>query len=266
MKVVGLQSELVWHERAANRAMFDEQLAAVPDDADLVILPEMFTTGFTMAGLPLAEPEDGPTLTWMRDWARRLGGVVTGSFIVAADRRPRNRLLWVRPDGSADHYDKRHLFRMAGEHEVYAEGKRRAIFDCGMLRVLVAVCYDLRFPVWARNRGDYDLYLVVANWPAARQSHWRTLLRARAIENQCFAIGVNRVGVDGNDVAYAGGSVAFGPEGEVLAECGDGREALSVTLDRTALDGYRERFPAWMDADEFVCSSPQSDGVRGPEQ
>ncbi len=255
MRVVGIQSELVWHDPAANRAAFDRVLADVRADADVVVLPEMFTTGFTMAGLAQAEPfaQDAPTVRWLRRWAARLDAVICGSVDMAVDGSARNRLLWVAPDGHVETYDKRHLFRMAGEHESYVAGERRVIVEAGGLRVLLAVCYDLRFPVWARNRGDYDVYLVVANWPAARQQHWRTLLAARAIENQCFVIGVNRVGRDGNDVLYAGGSVVFDPRGEVLAERDDAPGTLEAELDGELLRTWRKQFPAWRDADAFDC-------------
>jgi predicted amidohydrolase len=210
----------------------------------------MFTTGFSMQAAELAEDMEGPSVEWLRTMAARLGAVVAGSLIVA-DGGYRNRLLWARPDGTLAAYDKRHLFRMAREHEHYTAGEERVVVDLYGWRVLPLVCYDLRFPVWSRSRDDYDLALYVANWPAARRYAWSTLLRARAIENLCYVVGVNRVGADGAGIDYAGDSVALDPRGRPLAELGDAAVVTQVTLSADALREHRRRFPAHLDADAF---------------
>jgi predicted amidohydrolase len=201
----------------------------------------------------------GPSLAWLKALAQEAGATITGSMVIRDGERCFNRLVWMRPDGAFDIYDKRHLFRMAREHERYAGGNERLIVELNGWRICPMVCYDLRFPVWTRNRHgksasdrfDYDLSIFVANWPAPRRQPWRTLLRARAIENLSYVVGVNRVGVDGNDLAYAGDSAAFDFLGQPLAELGAQEQVVTVTLDPQALTAHRERFPAWMDADDF---------------
>ncbi len=245
-----VQQPLAWQDAAANRARFDGLLAPLAGRTDLVVLPEMFSTGFSMQAAALAETMRGPTVEWLRATATRLGAVVTGSLIVDDDGH-RNRLVWARPDGTLAAYDKRHLFRMAREHEHYAAGAARVVVDLHGWRVPPLVCYDLRFPVWSRNRADYDLALYVANWPAARRYAWSTLLRARAIENLCYVVGVNRVGADGAGIEYAGDSVALDPLGQPLAELGAAAAVTQVTLSAEALASHRRRFPAHLDADAF---------------
>jgi predicted amidohydrolase len=244
--------------------MFDDWLAQVPQDSQLVVLPEMFSTGFTMAASEQAETMDGPTVAWLRAAARRLGKHICGSVVIAAAGKYRNRLLWCDPTGALRYYDKRHRFRMAGEHEQFAAGDERVVVQIGATRILLQVCYDLRFPVFARNLNDYDIYLIVANWPAARQAHWHALLAARAIENQCFVAAVNCVGEDGNGVVYAGGSALYNFQGQSLAlsagsetqkqtqAMSGAREAVfSAALNLDELHSYRSTFPAWQDADAF---------------
>lgn len=245
-----VQSDLVWEHRKANLDRFQERLMPLAGTTDLVILPEMFSTGFTMNAGPQAETMPGPTLAWMQDQARRLEADITGSAIIREDSRLYNRLLWVKPDGQFFHYDKKHLFRMSGEHEVYAAGRELLTVTINGWRVRPFICYDLRFPLWCRNHNqDYDLAVFVANWPAARARHWRTLLQARAIENQSYIVGVNRVGTDGNGLAYRGDSAVIDPQGKVGYH-GEDREAVfTTTLSREDLDAYREVFPAWKDAD-----------------
>ena len=258
-----VQTQTAWHDPAANRARFDRWFEALPETAQLVVLPEMFSTGFTMASAEVAEPMDGPTVTWMRDRAAALGRTLCGSVVIEDGERRFNRFLWVPPDGAVACYDKRHRFRMAGEHEHYDAGTARPVVRLGEWRILPLVCYDLRFPVWLRNRGDYDLLLAVANWPAPRQAAWNALLRARAIENLAYAAGVNIVGTDGNQVPYTGGSAVYDPEGRTLAEAGDDACLLTVTLDGDALADYRRRFPAWQDADDFQLVNPTTDERSG---
>ncbi|MCZ6888105.1 MAG: amidohydrolase [Gammaproteobacteria bacterium] len=255
MKLALIQTRTCWHDAAANRALFDEWFAKVAADTNLVILPEMFSTGFTMRPLEVAESMQGPTVAWMRAAAKKLDAVVTGSVVIGENGRHFNRMLWVTPDGGVTVYDKRHRFRMAGEHEHYAAGDARVVVRLGDWRICLMVCYDLRFPVWFRNRGDYDALICVANWPAARQTAWDALLRARAVENQCFAIGVNRVGVDGNDVAYCGGSGGYDFLGEPMARMVDEPGVIELVIDKQKLDVYRGAFPAWQDADDFVLKA-----------
>lgn len=251
LSVALVQTALHWHDPAANRALFDRLIADVDPAVDLIVLPEMLSTGFTMASGEVAETMDGETVAWLRYLARKRGAAVAGSLVIDDAGRCFNRLVWMPTDGRETIYDKRHLFRMAGEHEHYAAGESRVTVQLGDWRIRLSVCYDLRFPVWLRSRGDYDALLCVANWPAARQTAWNTLLRARAVENLCYTVAVNRIGRDGNGVDYRGGSAVYGPEGEALAEVFDREAVVTVSLDLDELDTYRQRFPAWRDADGF---------------
>jgi predicted amidohydrolase len=253
LRITLVQPYLVWHEPAANRSALEVMLAGHAGATDLVVLPEMFTTGFTMAPREVAEPADGVTTVWMRELAAGLDAAVTGSVATRVDGQYLNRLLWVEPGGRVLHYDKRHLFRMAREHEHYSAGRRRLIVEWRDFRICPLVCYDLRFPVWSRNRriAPYDLLLYVANWPEPRRNAWKALLQARALENLCYCAGVNRVGQDGHGVAYPGESLALDFRGVVVADLGAERAATTVTLDRAPLDAFREKFPAHLDADDF---------------
>jgi predicted amidohydrolase len=246
-----IQTTTHWHSPNDNRALFERLFAEVPDDAQIVVLPEMFSTGFTMSASEVAEPMQGPTLTWLREQALGIGKVICGSLVIVDGGRYYNRFVWVTPEGSVTSYDKRHLFRMTDEHRYYAAGKQRRTVVVGEWRVCLMICYDLRFPVWFRNRGDYDVLLCVANWPAERQQIWNTLLRARAVENQCYCVGVNVVGTDGNGVGYSGGSAIYTAEGNALLEAGELAGVFTTSLGGDALLDYRRRFPAWQDADEF---------------
>ncbi len=259
LRVTLIQADLAWQDPPANRAMFASHFRGLVGHTDLVVLPEMFTTGFSMDAEGLAEPMDGPTVEWLREEAAALGCAITGSVIVRDGDRRFNRLLWVTPDGQLRHYDKRHLFRMAKEHEHYASGESRLVVRLKGWRICPLVCYDLRFPVWSRNRGDYDLLLYVANWPGRRSVAWRTLLRARAIENVSYVVGVNRVGKDGNGATYLGESAAIDFLGQVVAGDRGGDFVETVVLDRESLDAFRRDFPAHLDADEFVLP-----GVTAP--
>ncbi|MDN5515329.1 MAG: amidohydrolase [Pseudomonas sp.] len=249
-----IQTTLVWHDPAANREHF-QALLEQARGADLVILPEMFTTGFSMASAELAEPEDGPSSIWLREQAQRIDAVICGSLIIqAADGSYRNRLLWACPDGSLAHYDKRHLFRMAGEHKHYSAGDQQVVFDLKGWRVRPLICYDLRFPVWSRDASGTDLLLYTANWPGARRQHWNRLLPARAIENLCYVAAVNRVGEDGRGHGYTGDSQVLDFQGEELLMAGDGDGVFRTQLSSEALNAYRERFPAHLDADVFTLN------------
>ncbi|PSJ45218.1 amidohydrolase [Zobellella endophytica] len=245
-----LQQPLHWHDGPANLAHFDELLAGLHGQ-DLILLPEMFTTGFAMDAPRHALPEE-EVIDWLHDHAQRLQAMIGGSLALDTGQGAVNRFLLVDPHRRVHRYDKRHLFRMAGEHELYRPGKDRVIVEWKGFRILPQVCYDLRFPVWSRNRNDYDLALYVANWPAPRARHWAALLTARAIENQAFVAGCNRVGQDPNGLSYSGNSLILDPQGEVLDKAGDHQAAvLQAGLSLAELRDYRERFPAWMDADDF---------------
>jgi omega-amidase len=246
-----VQTTLVWHDCKANHAHFEELLEQA-QGADLVILPEMFTTGFSMDSETLAEVENGVTSKWLLAQAKRINAVVTGSIIVrAADGSHRNRLLWARPDGELLHYDKRHLFRMAGEHEHYSPGERQVQFELKGWRIRPLICYDLRFPVWSRGAQDTDLLLYTANWPGARRQHWNRLLPARAIENLCYVAAVNRIGTDGKGFAYTGDSQVLDFQGESLLNIGEADGVFHVSLSAESLSAYRHKFPAYLDADTF---------------
>lgn len=246
-----VQTATHWHDAAANLGMFSELLDQVPAHAELVLLPEMFSTGFTMASAEVAQSMQGETVSWLREQAIRLNKTVCASVVIVDADRYFNRFICTSPDGTLVSYDKRHLFRMAGEHEFYSAGLTRVAFNINGWRVLASVCYDLRFPVWLRNQNDYDLLVCVANWPAARQVTWNTLLRARAIENQAFVAGVNIVGTDGNGVEYLGGSGIYAPDGEILVEQVGQADIITRTIEPATLTSLRETFPVWQDADGF---------------
>jgi predicted amidohydrolase len=247
-----IQTELAWQDPDANRRHF-QALLEQARGADLIVLPEMFSTGFSMDSAALAEPEDGPTSQWLLAQAGRLQAVICGSLIIqAADGTYRNRLLWARPDGSLAHYDKRHLFRMAGEHKHYAAGERQVLLELKGWQIRPLICYDLRFPIWSRDPHTTDLLLYTANWPAARRQHWNRLLPARAIENLCYVAAVNRIGEDGKGHAYSGDSQVLDFQGDSLLQAGAVAGVFRVVLSAAQLSAYRQRFPADQDADSFT--------------
>ena len=249
-----VQQPLAWHDAAANRAHFAAVIAPLAGTTDLVLLPEMFTSGFTMAPETYAEAADGETRDWLREQARLLDAAVGGSVAVNDNGRFYNRFMLAMPEGPTYWYDKRHLFRMAGEHRKYSAGGHALIIEWRGIRLCPLVCYDLRFPVWSRRRPEleYDLVTYSANWPAARRYAWMTLLRARAIENQAFVAGVNRVGDDGNAIAYAGDSAVLDFTGQPLVELHGQAQVITVPLDLAALREWRDKFPAHLDADAFI--------------
>lgn len=253
MRVTILQTDILWNDAPANRLGAALMMDGCPG-SDLYVLPEMWTTGFALDPAPAAETEDESrgTLAWMKSEAARRGAALCGSVAVRTpDGRYRNREYFVTPGGSATSYDKRHLFSPGGENRSYASGDRRIVAEYKGVRFLLQICYDLRFPVWSRNRGDYDAIIYVANWPQSRHDVWTTLLKARAIENQCYVIGVNRVGSDPN-CRYRGGSVIVNPYGEVAAKCDDNIQGCATAdIDMEKLDKFREAFPALGDADTF---------------
>ena len=247
-----IQTELDWETPGSNLRRFDNHLAVMQQPTDLVILPEMFTTSFTMNAAALAHDMDGPEVAWMRETARRTAAVVTGSMIIREGDLFYNRLLWVEPCGAMQHYDKRHLFRMAGEDKTYAPGNRTMTTRLNGWRIRPFICYDLRFPAWTRNIGNgYDLAIFVANWPKARSEHWKVLLQARAIENLCYVVGVNRVGSDGKGNDYSGDSAIVDPAGKIVFRQSHAESIHTLSLSRSLLDMYRRDFPAWKDADAF---------------
>lgn len=255
LRVTLVQTELAWQDPAANRRGLAGHFRGLAGHTDLVVLPEMFSTGFSMEAEQLAEDMGGPTIGWLREEAASLGCVITGSLIVRDAGRCFNRLVWARPDGSLEYYDKRHLFRLANEQQHYAAGTRRLVTEIKGWRVCPLICYDLRFPVWSRSRGDYDLLIYVANWPQRRAHAWVTLLKARAIENLSYVVGVNRVGRDGNGTSYAGDSVALDFLGQSLSSEGGGDRVETVVLDLESLQAYRSSFPAMLDADPYEITA-----------
>lgn len=253
LKTTIIQTNLHWEEPTANLAMLEEKIFGISEATDLIILPEMFNSGFTMNAAKVAEPMNLTTTRWMKQMAAQTGAVITGSFIVKEGRNYYNRLLWVEPNGEIDSYDKRHLFRMAKENDVFSEGNKRLVKNIKGWKVCPLICYDLRFPVWSRNvHLDYDLLIYVANWPKVRMYPWDSLLVARAIENQSYVIGVNRVGEDGNGFPYSGNSAIIDFAGKVLVREIDNETIFHYTLEKTPLDEFRQKFPAYLDADGFI--------------
>lgn len=246
-----VQADLVWENIDANLELMDRMLEEVPAGTDLVALPETFSTGFSMQSDRFAEGENGKALTWMKQIARERSLYITGSLIVRDNQKIYNRLYWISPGGVEGHYDKRHLFRLGREDEHFVPGEARKVFTLGEFRILPQICYDLRFPVFSRNQGDYDVLLNVANWPAHRQQVWDVLTRARAIENQCYFLGVNRAGIDDLGTVHTGGSCVIDPMGSLMGKMDKQAGVLSSTLDLDKLRDYREKFPVWKDADRF---------------
>jgi omega-amidase len=257
LKVTVVQTILHWENPEANRAMLEEKISSI-GTTDVIVLPEMFTTGFTMNAAALAEPMNFHTTKWMKNMANKTGALILGSVIIKEGHNFFNRLIWMQPDSVCKTYDKRHLFRMGEELTFFSGGSNRLIAEWRGWKICPLVCYDLRFPVWSRNQFnkqtqslDYDLLVYVANWPAIRSLHWQTLLKARAIENQSFVVGVNRMGADGKGILYDGHSAIISPKGEVMLES-IGEESIHTReLNQQELLDWRTKFPANLDADEF---------------
>lgn len=253
LHIACLQAPLAWENPAANMERFREMIRQIKSPCDLILLPEMFNTGFSMHPAALAEAENGPTRTWLQQMASETGSVIAGTYTALDQGRYYNRFVWVYPDGTSGHYDKRHLFRMGLEGEHFTKGNARTTFEVRGWRVMPLTCYDLRFPVWSMNSYEdekhrYDLLVYLANWPAPRRLHWQKLLMARAIENQAFVAGVNRTGTDGNNIDHWGLSMVIDAYGLVVAEAGEEPEVvLQATLNRQGLDEYRKRFPVACD-------------------
>ncbi|MEL0647461.1 amidohydrolase [Pseudoalteromonas agarivorans] len=249
-----VQSALHWLDKDANLAMFDKKLAKITANPDLILLPETFATGFAI-NLDCAEPENGKVLTWLKAQANKHNAVIAGSVLVAQGDKKANRFYWVKPNDEVNYYDKRHLFRLGSEGDYVVAGQARKTFEINGFKLLPQVCYDLRFPVFQRNNNDYDVMINVANWPAVRRHIWDTLLMARAMENLCYVVAVNRVGDDGNGVAHNGGTAVYDFKGDTLAKAKDNtQELLTVTLEKAPLEDFKTAFPAYLDADPFTLT------------
>ena len=258
LEIALVQTSLYWQDKQANLSMLEEKIWAMDRKVDLIVLPEMFPTGFSMNAEELAEPMNFTSSKWMKQIASQTKAVVTGSMIIKEGELFYNRLLWVTPEGDVSFYDKRHLFRMVGEEGHYSMGEKNITVELKGWKILPQVCYDLRFPVWSRNKTDgeglYDLVFYVACWPASRIAAWDILLKARAVENLCYSVGVNRVGQDGRGIAHNGHSGAYDFKGNTLAFSDDVEEILFLELDYESLQAYRKKFPAWKDADAFTIT------------
>jgi len=262
LRVTILQSNLHWENIEANLKMFAEKIFFIKEKTDLIVLPEMFSTGFSMNNKALAEKMNGRTFEWMKKMAKEKNCVVAGSVIIEERKKYYNRLIWMLPDGKFKTYDKRHLFRYANEQNFYTAGNKKLIVELNGWKICPMICYDLRFPVWIRNRltpnpfpkgkGGYDVLLFVTNWPERRSHPWKTLLMARAMENQCYVFGVNRIGNDGNNIYHSGDSAAINFKGEIISKIKPHEESIeTIVLSKHELDDWRKTFPAWMDADKF---------------
>lgn len=249
LKISPIQVELFWEDRDKNLEMFDSLLQDIK--TDVVILPEMFTSGFSMNTSKNYDTMDGSTIKWMLKKSSDINAVICGSLIIFDSGQYFNRFIWVQPDGELKWYDKRHLFAYVGEDKHYTSGQQRLIIEYKDWKILPLICYDLRFPVWSRNLQDYDVMIYVANWPQTRRNAWKTLLQARAIENQSYVIGVNRVGADGTGKVYSGDSSVISYSGEVIADYQNEIIVGSVTLEKESLQRFRQDFPFLIDKDKF---------------
>jgi predicted amidohydrolase len=270
LSVTLVQTKLHWENKEANLKMLEEKILSLQSPTHVIVLPEMFSTGFSMKPEVLAEKMDGPSVQWMKSLSARKKVILTGSLIIEENGHFYNRAIWMLPNGQYGFYDKRHLFAYAKEDQHYSAGNRRLIASVNGWKVNLLVCYDLRFPVWARqqreeNDFEYDLLIFVANWPEKRSHAWKTLLQARAIENQAYVVGVNRVGDDGNGIHYSGDSMVIDPLGEVKYHRPEAEDLFTITLEREYLNGMREKFPFWKDADKFQLLNEPGAPVLGAE-
>jgi omega-amidase len=259
-----IQTQLHWEDKAANLQMLEEKINSIPHPAQIIVLPEMFSTGFSMKPALLAEEMSGPTVEWMKRIAAQKKVILTGSIIIKEEEKYYNRLVWMLPNGQYATYDKRHLFAFAGEDAQYHAGTKRLIASVNGWKINLQVCYDLRFPIWARQTpsqpppkeeefvAEYDVLVYVANWPERRKHAWRSLLLARAIENQCYVIGVNRVGNDGNEIYHSGNSMIIDPMGEILYEKEHEEDMFTITFSNETLQNIRQKLPFLKDGDNFM--------------
>ena len=257
LKITLIQTELVWENIDANIALLDEKISAINGKTDLVVLPEMFTTGFTLNAASFSQSMEGSSIKWLQKKSQIINADITGSIIIKYNGKYFNRLFWAKPNGELLIYDKRHLFRFADENKVYSAGDKNITVELNGWKIRPFICYDLRFPAWTRNfKNQYDIAVFIANWPERRSSHWKSLLQARAIENQCYVIGVNRVGTDGNGLFYSGDSSIIDPLGKVIFQKHDEECTYTAKLSYHTLKEHRKTFPAWMDADIDMINFP----------
>ncbi len=267
LTITTIQTNLHWENKEANLLMLEDKLRNLEEKTEVIILPEMFSTGFSMRPEEFAETMEGETVSWMKTMAAQYRVILTGSLIIEEEGKYYNRLIWMLPNGQTGYYNKRHLFAFAGEDQLYSAGNKRLIASVKGWKINLQVCYDLRFPVWARQQlqaapaeadaetsPEYDLLIYVANWPQRRSHAWKTLLCARAIENQCYVVGVNRIGKDGNDIYHSGNSMIIDPLGEVLYHMADDEDVFTISLQKEQLDTVRSKFPFWKDGDDFRIS------------
>jgi omega-amidase len=279
LTITTIQSNLFWEDKAANLQMFEQKIKSITEKTEIVVLPEMFSTGFSMQPELFAETmparsgsdRSGETVEWMKRVSSENGIVLTGSIMMEEEGKYYNRLIWMLPNGQYGYYDKRHLFAYGEEDKYYSSGNKRLIASVKGWKINLQICYDLRFPVWSRNRifdsaqtpvqntstllsAEYDVLIYVANWPERRSHAWKTLLCARAIENQCYVVGVNRVGDDGKNIHYSGNSLVIDPMGQVLYHMADEEDINTITITKEKLEEVRTKFPFLNDADEFIIN------------
>ncbi len=250
LKIHLIQTQLFWEDISSNLEMFNQKLKGI-SDSDLIVLPEMFTTGFSMKAETLSEEMGGRTFLWMQEKAKELNAVITGSIIIKDNGFYYNRLIWMNPEGTFECYDKRHLFTLAKEDQTYSAGTKRLVVELKGWKICPLICYDLRFPVWSRNTEDFDILLYTANFPAKRRYAWRQLLRARSIENQCYTLGINVVGKDGNDFEYSGDTSIIDPYGKLLKEITDKEGIVFMDLEYETISKIRKQIPFLNDRDSF---------------
>lgn len=266
-----IQTNLHWEDKEANLKMLEEKISSINQLTHVVVLPEMFTTGFSMRPEALAEKMEGSAVKWMKRMASSKKIILTGSMIIEDNEAYYNRLLWVLPNGEVGYYNKRHLFAYGNEDQYYSPGHERFIASVNGWKINLMVCYDLRFPVWARQQFhqadgfEYDVLIYVANWPERRKQAWQTLLQARAIENQCYVIGVNRVGVDGNNLSYSGDSMVADSLGKLLYQKENAEDIFTITLDKKHLIEIREKLPFWREADPFLLLKQPAENIPAKE-
>jgi omega-amidase len=257
LKISAIQSNLVWEDIDANLSAFENKINSLTSKSDLIVLPEMFSTGFSMNPNRCAEKPNGKTTLWMQKMARHANSVITGSIVIEENGKYFNRLIWMKPNGNYETYDKKHLFSIAGENEIYTAGTDKLIIELKGWKICPLICYDLRFPVWCknkyiRNEFEYDLLIFVANWPEIRSHAWNTLLAARAIENMSYLVGVNRVGDDGNKISHSGNTQIIDPKGMIISKPIEGEESVcQATLDAAVLKNFRNQFAVGDDWDQF---------------
>lgn len=252
LKITLIQPDVAWEDIEANLDMLQRKMEALPGMTDIIVLPEMFSTGFSMNAQELAQPMDGRAVQWMKDQAAASNSIFTGSLMITEEGKYYNRLIWMRPDGTYEKYDKRHCFSLTKEPQIFTAGTEKLVVDHNGWKICPQVCYDLRFPVWNRNDRDFDIYINVANWPAKRSFAWKTLLRARAIENQVYVVGVNRYGEDGHGFYHSGDSAIIDPLGETITEISDEEGVQTVSLSKNVRMEILAKYPFLNDRDNFT--------------